>query len=70
MEPENDVKGITRFHKLTIGIGMVFCLLLAWRFFAIYLDNGASRAAVYSGAALAGAVLLAIYLRSFSKRGI
>lgn len=63
-------KGLARFHMVTIGTGVMFCLLLSYRFFQVYRRSGASIYLVFAVVSLVGFLGLLVYLLRFRKTGI
>ncbi len=69
-ENSNEAVGLARFHKLTISLGVVFLLLMVWRYWRQYQLSESPRHMAFGIVAGLGAVVLALYLRAFWRRGI
>ena len=70
MSQSEELKGITRFHKVTIGAGVLFCLLMIGRYVLIWRRTQDSGYLVYALVAALGMIGLGAYLRRFSRSGI
>lgn len=66
----SEFKGLTRFHKVTIGAGAAMLLLLAWRFYEVGRNFEKPVYLWMAAGSLLCAVALILYLRVFFKRGI
>ena len=67
---DDDIRGLRRFHKVTIGAGVVFCGLVAIRFSRTYGATGRSVYVLYGVLAGVAGVLLLIYWIRFWRRGV
>lgn len=69
-DPHRELLGITRFHKVTIIAGTVFCLGAGLRLFTFWQRTGAQRHLVFAAFFLAAGLALIVYLVRFFRRGI
>ncbi|MFT7620337.1 MAG: hypothetical protein ACI97A_003994 [Planctomycetota bacterium] len=69
-QQNTEAVGLERFHKITIGAGMMCMGLMIWRYWTQYSATESNRYLAY--ALISTALLLgtAVYLWRFSKKGI
>ncbi|HGY91940.1 MAG TPA: hypothetical protein ENK43_12285 [Planctomycetes bacterium] len=69
-KPASDLRGLRRFHKVTVGAGIVFVAMMCWRFTQAWLRDGSTARGLYGLAAGIACVLLVIYWLRFNRRGL
>ena len=67
---KSNLKGLTIFHRVTIGCGIGFCLLITWRFGAAWWAFRQSVDLLMAIGGLAAACGFLAYFVSFVRRGI
>ncbi len=66
-DPQESV-GLARFHKLTVGAGVLVLGLLIWRYWRRYSASGSTQQLVYALVATLLLLVFVTYLWRFSKQ--
>lgn len=65
-----ELAGIRRFHSITVGAGILFCVMMAVRFVLVYQRLGEAKYIPYTACALLAGAGLTAYLLKFRKEGL
>ncbi len=65
-----DLRGLRRFHKVTVGAGIVFVAMMCWRFTQAWLRYGSTARGLYGLGAGIALVSLTVYWIRFHRRGL
>ena len=67
---DSDFVGLTRFHQITIGAGILFSLMMVFHFSLDYRRGGGGVAIAFAVFCFLVAVALTVYLIRFRRHGI
>ena len=65
-----ELAGIRRFHSITVGAGIVFCLMMAIRFVLVFQRLDEPKYIGYTAGALLAGTALTVYLVRFRRDGL